>query len=155
MIGVTDRASRILLDILNGETGLAAVSADAPDSLAAVQAGYVGTEVAERSPVRYPAAYLYVERLTNSLSEKFRTFSGSARLTIEVRVSQERPGGMEVQLQTQVERVLNVLHTHRGDWGYGVFFGGRYEVTFSPVKQGGRGYLQIARICIDVNVSLD
>jgi hypothetical protein len=155
MLGVTERASRILLDILSGETGLVSTVSDATDPQVAVRAGFVGAEIAERSPARYPCVYVYVERLTNNMTEKFRTFSGTARLAVEVRTSQERADGLESQLHGLVERVLEVLHTHRGDWGYGVFFGGRYDVVFSPVKPGGKGYLQIARIGLDINLSID
>jgi hypothetical protein len=155
MLGVTERASRILLDILSGETGLDSTSSAGAEPQVAVRAGFVGAEIAERSPVRYPCVYVYVERLVNSMTEKFRTLSGTARLSVEVRASQERVDGLESQVHGLVERVLEVLHTHRGDWGYGVFFGGRYDVVFSPVKPGGKGYLQIARIGLDVNLSID
>ncbi|MBL8229030.1 MAG: hypothetical protein JNL98_11155 [Bryobacterales bacterium] len=156
MLGITNRASRLFLDILNGETGLSAGALDADaEPMSAVRAGHVSADIAERSPIRYPVAYLYVEKLANSMAEKFRTFSGTARLTLEVRVSQERPDNIEPELLSRVENVLHVLNTHRGDWGYGVFFGGRYEVTFTPVKAGGKGFMQTARIGIDVNVSID
>lgn len=154
MLGITNRASRLFLDILNGETGLSAVALDA-EPMTAVRAGHISADIAERSPIRYPVAYLYIEKLANNLTEKFRIFSGTARLTLEVRVSHERAEKIEPELLSQVENVLQVLNAHRGDWGYGVFFGGRYEVMFNPVKPGGKGFMQTARIGIDVNVSID
>ncbi|MCS7024727.1 MAG: hypothetical protein NZV14_07985 [Bryobacteraceae bacterium] len=158
MLGITNRACRLLADILSGETGLGVVldgQDSAEDAGLEVKMCNVNTDLAERGVIRYPVAYLYVERLVNNLAERFRTFSGVVRLVVEVRVSRERVERIEEELLHQVEKVLRVLNLHRGDWGYGVFFGGRYEVSFSAVKPGGKGFIQAARIGIDVNMSVE
>jgi hypothetical protein len=91
----------------------------------------------------------------NNLREKFRTFSGTATMCIEVRVSQDRVDGLEQQLQYLVEAVTDVLDGNRGTWPSGMFYGGGYEVTFSALKHGGKNFLQSAKVRFDVNISSD
>jgi hypothetical protein len=115
----------------------------------------VAADLIERSNLtRYPAVHVYCERLSNTLREKFRTFSGKAHLTMEVRSSQDRLEGLERQLQLFVDAVTRVLDSNRGDWSDGFFYGGGYEVTFGPVKRGGKSFLQTAKIGIEVDVSI-
>lgn len=112
-------------------------------------------EVAERGQTfRYPAIYVYCDRVRNLQREKFRSFSGTARLNIEVRVSGERLAGLEQQLGLYVDAITEVLHQSHGDWGNGVFYGGGYEIQFEGAKPGGRSYIQSARVVFDVDVSL-
>lgn len=120
-----------------------------------IRSGGVGADIADRSPVPYPAFYVSCERLTNHLKEKFRVFSGTARMAIEVRETQDRAEELENQLQCSVEALLSVLHGARGDWGQGVYFAGGYEVVYGSVKQGGRNYLKTAKVTLDVDVSSD
>ena len=115
----------------------------------------VATEVAERSAgVRYPAVYVYCDRITNSLKEKFRTFSGQVRLNIEVRVSHDRLEGVEHILQLYIDAVTNVLDNNRGDWGNGSFFGGTYEIQYGQVKHGGKNFVQAAKVSFEIEMSL-
>lgn len=112
------------------------------------------TEIAERTQtVRYPAIYLYCEKLTNSLTEKFATFSGKCRLVIEVRCSQDRMDGIERTLERYVDAVCRVLSDSRGTWQDGGFYTGGYEVAYSSLKHGGKNFLQTAKISFDVEVS--
>ncbi|MBI3679011.1 MAG: hypothetical protein HY235_01165 [Acidobacteria bacterium] len=162
MAGVSSMAVEALKGVLLGETGLSAAIAGAiasgeaigpvTDSQISVQ--NVSMEIAERGPLRYPQFCVYCEKLVNNLREKFRNFSGKARLATEVRVSQERVDGLEALLHRYISAVLSVLDTHRGDWGMGLFYGGGYEVVFSPVKAGGKNYVQVARVYIDIDVSV-
>jgi hypothetical protein len=115
----------------------------------------VTPELAERSPgVKYPVAYVYVEKLTNSLTEKFRRYSGKAAMAVEIRVSQDRMEDLERRLQLYVEAVTGVLELSRGDLGSGLFYGGEYVVEFAPVRHGGRNYLQSAKVLFDLDVSV-
>ncbi len=115
----------------------------------------VASELAERSPgVKYPAAYVYCEKLTNTLTEKFRRFSGKALMAVEVRVSQDRMDELERRVQLYVEAVTGVLEQTRGDLGSGLFYGGEYAVEFGPVRHGGRNYLQTARVLFELDVSV-
>ena len=115
----------------------------------------VAPELAERTVgVQYPVFYVYCEKLTNELREKFRTFSGKARLAVDVRVSHDRLEDLARTLELHVEAVTNVLDSRRGDWGGGVFFAGAYEVTFGATKHGGKNFIQTAKVTFDVDVSI-
>jgi hypothetical protein len=103
--------------------------------------------------VRYPVIYLYCEKLTNSLKEKFATFSGKGRLVIEVRCSQDRIEGMETIVERYADAVCRVLDNARGPWQNGAFYTGGYEVVFAALKHGGKNFLQTAKISFDVEVS--
>jgi hypothetical protein len=110
--------------------------------------------LAEKSgAVKYPAMYVYADRVRNLLTEKFRNFSGTVRTVTEVRVSQDRLDGLEEQLRLYVDGVTQVLDANRGSWGEGAFFTGGYEVVFDPVQHGGKNFLQIAKVSFDVNFS--
>ncbi|HSB14225.1 MAG TPA: hypothetical protein VLE22_07180 [Bryobacteraceae bacterium] len=112
-------------------------------------------EAVERSAgATYPAIYVYCEKLANSLREKFRTFSGTARMAVEVRVSQDRLEGLERKLSLYVEAVTDVLDARRGEWGQGLFYTGGYEVAFGPTKHGGKNFIQTAKVGFDVQVSV-
>ncbi len=52
------------------------------------------------------------------------------------------------------QAVTRVLDTNRGDWGGGILFGGSYEVTYGPVKHGGKNLLQTAKITFALEASL-
>jgi hypothetical protein len=115
----------------------------------------VSFELSERAQiVKYPAVYVYTDRIRNSLIEKFRTFSGKVRTVAEVRVSQDRLEGVEEQLRLYAEAVTQVLDANRGSWGEGAFFTGGYEVYIDPMRHGGRNFLQIAKVEFEVDMSL-
>jgi hypothetical protein len=121
---------------------------------AQVTAENVGPEIVERSTaVRYPSLNIYCSSVNNLQREKFRTFSGEARMTIESRVSQDRLDGLEQNSQLYVDAVTMVLDQNRGDWGNGVSYNGGYEVNYGQVKHGGRNFLQIAKIAFTVDIS--
>jgi hypothetical protein len=116
----------------------------------------VAQVLAERSlEVKYPTLLLYCEKITNDLREKFRTFSGKARMAAEVRVSQDRIEGLEKLLQIYVDTLTRVLDQNRGDWGSGMFYTGGYEAVFGEMSHGGRNFIQTAKITFEVAVSID
>lgn len=119
-----------------------------------VVTGNVPNELAEKSAgARYPLFRVSCARVTNAQREKFRTFSGEAEMVIETAVTQDRLENIEDQLHACVEAVTSVLETSRGDWGSGAIYNGGYEVTFGPVKHGGKNFLQCARVSFIVDVS--
>ena len=119
-----------------------------------IMAQNVPIELAERSTnVAYPSVSVYCEKIANDLKEKFRNFSGSAAMTIEVRVTQDKLDGLEEQLQTYVDAVTQVLDQNRGNWGEGMYYAGCYEAALGPVKHGGRNFMQVGKITFDVGVS--
>jgi hypothetical protein len=120
-----------------------------------VLAQSVAPDLAERTAgVQYPVFYVYCEKLTNSLREKFRTFSGTARLAVDVRVTHDRLEDLGRSLELCVEAVTDVLDAQRGDWGGGMFHAGGYEVTFGATKHGGKNFIQGAKVTFDVDVSI-
>jgi hypothetical protein len=116
----------------------------------------VAAELAEKtSGVRYPVVYVYCEKVVNDLREKFRTFSGTADLCVDIRVSHEHMDELQPSLQAYVEAVTDVLDKRRGSWTGGVFYTGGYEIQFSPIKRGGRNFVQSAKVELTVNVSVE
>jgi hypothetical protein len=125
-----------------------------PIPAASIVNQHVPFALAEKAQaVKYPAMYVYTDRVRNLLTEKFRAFSGKVRTVVEVRVSQDRIEGMEEQLRLYVDSVTQVLDANRGSWGQGAFYTGGYEVTFDPVQHGGRNYLQLAKVSFEVDFS--
>jgi hypothetical protein len=163
MIQVANTAAAKIVDMLTGPDGMNSVLT----ALAQAEQADAGTvdakqfvsqnvalEIAERSlGVKYPAVHVYCDRIANELREKFRCFSGRAWMVVEVRHSQDRLEGLDQQVQHYVNAIANVLDQNRGDWGNGLFYTGGYEVAFGPVKQGGRHFVQAAKITFEVGVS--
>lgn len=117
---------------------------------------HVAADLAEKtSGVRYPAVYVYCEKVVNDLREKFRTFSGTADLCVDIRVSHEHMDELQPSLQTYVEAVTDVLDKKRGQWTKGLFYTGGYEIHFGPIKKGGRNFIQTAKVELTVNVSVE
>src|ERR1700691_5049341 len=101
----------------------------APIPAASIVNQHVPFALAEKAQaVKYPAVYVYTNRVRNLLTEKFRAFSGKVRTVTEVRVSQDRIEGLEDQLRLYVDAVTQVLDANRGSWGQGAFYTGGYEV---------------------------
>jgi hypothetical protein len=114
----------------------------------------VSSDLAEKGQAfRYPAVYVYCDKTANLLREKFRKFSGTARLNVEIRISHNRMEELDRDLQLYVDAVTEVLHRNYGDWGQGISYSGGYEVQFGAVKQGGKNYVQTAKVVLKVDVS--
>jgi hypothetical protein len=154
-------ATGIFAGLLTGTINQAVATAalDSGVSLAPIPAAYIVTQnmamdIWERaSVVKYPLIQVYSDRVRNLLTEKFRTFSGKVRTVAQISVSQDRIEGLENQTRLYVDAVTAVLDANRGSWGQGAFFTGGYEVAFDPVKQGGRNFLQVAKVTFEVDVS--
>ena len=153
-----------LVELLRAQDGgVSAVLADLADredlglgltQMAWVKAENVSPELAERSTgAKYPAIHVYCERVSNTLREKFRTFSGKARMVLEARVSQDRLDLIEQHSQLLVDAITTVLDSSRGDWGQGMLYSGAYEVVYGGVKSGGKNFLQITKVTFEVDVS--
>jgi hypothetical protein len=115
---------------------------------------HIAPELAEKgTSIKYPVAYVYCDRVQNKLHEKFRTFSGTADLNVEIRVSHDHAEELQAMLQLYVEAVTSVLDQKRGTWSREIFHAGDYEVAFGPVKRGGKNFLQTARVKLQVFIS--
>jgi site-specific recombinase len=153
-----------VMQLITGASGLnsslaALTQADqalaGPLDLAQVRAQNVAADLAERSStMKYPMVNVYCEKVKNQLTEKFRTFSGTAQMTIEVRHSQDRLEGLQDSLQLYTDAATQVLAANRGDWGNGMFYAGGYEASFGAVKQGGKNFIQVAKVTFEIGVSV-
>jgi hypothetical protein len=165
MLQIASATTKKLAGILASSNGvaaaLAALSSQQGVALPAITphqiiAQNVAPELSERSTVsKYPLIYVYCSKMVNDLREKFRKFSGDVQMVVETRVSQDRLDQIEAHLQAYVDAITEVLDNSRGDWGDGVFYGGGYEVAFGGVKQGGRNFIQIAKVSFAVEISTD
>ena|SRR5258708_1694191 len=132
------------------DTGVALAPVPPPH----IVAQNISFELNERSQVvKYPVVHVYVDRVRNLLTEKFRRFSGKVRTVAEVRVSQDRIEGIEDRLRLYVDAVTQVLDANRGSWGEGAFYTGGYEVSFEAVRHGGKNFLQAAKVTFEVDLS--
>lgn len=158
-------AAQTLFSLLRSEEGvnaaLAAIAVRedvrvAPLDERRIFCQHVVRDVAEKAQTfQYPVVYVYCDRIQNLLREKFRRFSGTVRLNIEVQVSQERLEGLERALQLYVDAITDVLGRVQGCWGGGLHYAGGYEVKFDAAKAGGRAYVQSATVTLEVDVSLE
>jgi hypothetical protein len=162
MANISSSLTSYLFGLLTSDTGVdsqlrAIAKEDGAEFAAEVRAVSIqntSSDLVERAvQTEYPALYLYCEKITNSLREKFRTFSGKAKLVIEVRCSHDRLQGLERNLEIITDAACRVLDSARGTWQDGAFYTGGYEVGYGAVRHGGRNFLQIAKIVFEVEVS--
>lgn len=157
-------AAQVMVGFLNAaETGVNSVIAqlalDTGVTLPPIPAGQIVNQnvpaalTEKAQPVKYPAMYVYTDRVRNLLTEKFRNFSGKVRTVTEVRVSQDRIDGIENQLRLYADAVTQVLDANRGSWGQGAFYAGGYDVSFEAVQQGGQNFIQVAKVSFEVDFS--
>jgi hypothetical protein len=158
---IHSRAVNALLTLLQGEAGLGSpasrtgIPLDLPTAVVNPQVmAQVPAELSEDASVSYPVIHVYCERVTNQLTEKFSTFSGLVDIVIELRVSDDSPERIGQVTAREIEAVLRLLHLNRGQWADGVYFSGKYEVHFSPVRRGGTSLLQVSRVKLPVHVRL-
>jgi hypothetical protein len=150
-----------LTRMLQSDTGLPAAIAEISTELPAVcvsdiVAGHSAADLLDKTNyVKYPFFRVYCDRVINKLNEKFRTFSGTAELIVEVRVTHEHVEELHGQLNAYVQAVTDVLDRNRGTWIPGIFHAGTYEISFQPVKRGGKNFTQSARVRVEAHVSID
>src|SRR5580692_463064 len=130
------------------EKGDASLKAPGIRTIVALNAS---VEISEKTGyVRYPALLVYCDKLSNTLKEKFRQFSGKAHVVVEARYSQDDLDSLEANVEVYVDAVCALLDDSRGDWGSGLFYGGGYEVGYETVARGGKNFLQRAKVGFDV-----
>jgi hypothetical protein len=156
-------ASGLVVQRLTGSNGananLAALTQGLPGVPALnpsqIRTGNIAADLAERSTtVRYPAANVYCEKIVNNQAEKFRTFSGTIQMAIDLRHSADRVDNLQSHLETYADAVMGTLDVSSGDWGGGMYYAGGYQVAFGPVKQGGKNFIQTAKITFEIGVSI-
>ncbi len=103
--------------------------------------------------MQYPLMLVYCDKVSNTLKEKFRQFSGTAHVVVEARCSQDKLDGLEANAEVYADAICALLDDSRGDWGNGFCYSGGYEVNYAAVVRGGNNFLQIAKVGFDVQVS--
>lgn len=160
---IASSASALVIQRLTGQNGsnanLAALTQGGaslmPFNPAQIRTGNIAPELADKSSaVTYPAANVYCEKLVNSQAEKFRSFSGSIQMAIDLRHSEDRVDYVQANLETYTDAVTGVLSANKGDWGNGMYYAGAYQVSFGPVKHGGKNFIQNAKITFEIGVSI-
>jgi hypothetical protein len=101
----------------------------------------------------YPRVCLYSTGLKNSHTEKFRSLSGTVLVIADIWVSANLLQDADSWSHFYVEAVTKVLRQSIGDWGDGIFFSGTYDVQFQAPKAGGFGFVELARVICNLNVS--
>ena len=165
MISIGHKATSKLIQFLTQPAGLnasiASLARSEDTALLPIGAQHLFTEnvssdIAEKSgEAKYTGIYVYCERISNLLKEKFRSFSGTIQVTIDVRVSQDRLEGIDRLSQLYMDALTHTLNQNRGDWGDGLFYSGVYEVSFGAVKHGGRNFIKSSKLTLDVDGSVD
>ena len=157
MAGIGSAATRKVMERLAGpaEAGsTVGALTEAGYEGAAMRAQNAAADLVERAGgTRYPLVTVYCEKVVNNLREKFRSFSGTVEIAIEVRHSQDRLEGMEEAIEQQTDAVTTALAASRGDWGDGMYYAGGYEVSFGRVARGGKNYTQVAKVTFEIGVS--
>ena len=134
--------------ITNGDASLLSTG------IRTIVAQNVSADISEKAGhTHYPAVLVYCDKVSNTLKEKFRQFSGKAHVVVEVRHTQDRLDNIEAGLQVYVDAVCALLDDSRGDWGEGSLYTGGYEVTYESVARGGKNFLQRAKVGFEVEVS--
>jgi hypothetical protein len=163
MAGLSGALTSIVVSMLTSTTGgvnvRIAAMVEADSSLEAVAIPNIvalnaSVEVSEKTGyLQYPALVVYCDKVSNTLKEKFRQFSGKAHMVVEVRHSQDELTGIESNAAVYTDAVCALLDDSRGDWGGGLFYVGGYDVSYEPVGRGGKNFLQRAKVGFDVEVS--
>jgi hypothetical protein len=103
----------------------------------------------------YPRVAVFSNRVRNQQIEKFRSLSGVVTLVAEISATADLVDEVDSAIHFYVEGVSNVLRRNIGDWGDGMFFPGTYDIEVQPPSTGASGFLQLARITCELNVSRD
>jgi hypothetical protein len=104
----------------------------------------------ENAPTTYPGVYVFCDRMDNEMAAKFRRFSGRVFAVVDIRVTNERFGGLGEELNRYVEAVRSVLADRQGKWTDEITFGGGFRVKYREIELGGRNFIQSAQIEVEL-----
>ncbi len=148
----TAQVLQMTADLLNATAGLAASLTDYA-ALAEFMTAPVATvshvpqELQERQKkVAYPICRVYCDQVQNDGRVKFRRFSGTYRVVVEVTHSQDRLEGITETLQSTADAVSDALDRNSGNLGAGMVLQPGYVAEVDEVKKGGLHYQQSARV---------
>ena len=137
--------------LLNAAGGMAAsltnYSAPAPLTAPTAVVSHVPQELQEKQQkVMYPICRIYCDQIQNEGKVKFREFSGTYRVVVEVTHSQDRLEGLTDTLQATTDAVSDVFDRNSGNLGEGMVLVPGYQAEIDAVKKGGLHYQQSARV---------
>ena len=148
----TARVLQETASLLNAAGGLAASLANY-SALAELNAApvaivsHVPQELQEKQQkILYPICRIYCDQIQNEGKVKFRKFSGTYRVVVEVTHSQDRLEGLTDTLQTNLDAVGDVLDRNSGNLGEGMVLKQGYQAEIDVVKKGGMHYQQSGRV---------
>jgi hypothetical protein len=101
----------------------------------------------------YPRVSLYTVGLKNTRVEKFRTLSGSLTLVADIWASADLMTQVDQWIHYYVEGVTEIFRQNTGDWGNGIFFDGSFDIQFHLPATGGLGFVQNAKVTLNLHVS--
>jgi hypothetical protein len=102
----------------------------------------------------YPRVCVYPVSLKNAGLEKSRSLSGNVLITADILASADLVNDTDQWIHFYVHAITTLLRASAGSWGDGVFFSGLYDVQFQPPKVGGLGFVLLARLNLNLLVSL-
>ncbi len=163
MLPLTLLACQKIYDLLTRESALAqklaSLSGSNGVSLPPIDSSHVYLSSAANdvgdteSRLGYPRVCVYSSGFKNSLLEKFRSLSGSVTTTLDIWSSANLVEETDRCIHYYVEGVSALIRNSSGDWGDGLFFSGVYDVQFQSPKTGGFGFVQLARLRVDLIAS--
>ena len=163
MLPLTLRAANKVLNLLTVSNALSTtISSNAAASGMEVPvlgtdqilASFVGPDIGDLNlDLTYPRVCVYASHVSNNQKEKFRAFSGVVSVTADVWSSDSLEQTTELALHFYLEGIAEILQANLGDWGDGVRFSGAYGVHIQAPTKGGLGFVQLARLTCDLNVT--
>jgi hypothetical protein len=100
----------------------------------------------KQQKVVYPICRIYCDQILNDGNVKFRQFSGTYRVVVEVTNSQDKLEGLTDTLQSTADAVSDVFDRNSGNLGGGMVLKPGYQAEIDAVKKGGLHYQQSARV---------
>jgi hypothetical protein len=144
-------------NLLNAPGGLTAsltnYAALAPLTVAPVAVmSHVPQELQEKQQkVVFPVCRIFCDQIQNDGKVKFRGFSGTYRVVVEVAHSQDRLEGLTDTLQATADAVSDVFDRNCGNLGEGMVLKPGYVAEIDAVKMGGLHYQQSARVKCEIS----
>ncbi len=163
MLPLTLLAANKLLNLLTVNDALSqAISANAaasgvdvpPLNTSQIITSYADPDIGDLNlQLTYPRVCIYANQVTNNQREKFRAFSGMVSLVSDVWSSSDLEQTTETALHFFGEGIAEILEANLGDWGDGFRYSGVYSIQVYPPKEGGLGFVQLARITCHLDVT--
>jgi hypothetical protein len=101
----------------------------------------------------YPRVCVYASHIANNQREKFQAFSGVVSVVADLWSSDSLEQPAELALHFFVQGIAGILQTNIGDWGDGFRYSGVYGVQMQVPKVGGLGFVQLARVTCNLDVT--